>query len=345
MKFNELSSMMQKPEPKPDTYEAGMALNQLLKIGTHAIKIHNMIDNNAEMEAWVAKKIDLASNYVKSVHGYTAGSKAGTYNDGGLTTEGGMPASVIKHKQKLAHMSDEELADRFKDFDEQRLRQMAWRHGYGKMSSHYLDRVRNHMTSKRTGTPTSEDAQSDELKRWYKNYSRYSNLNGDKLPFGLYMQLSQTGVPTDGMAAHEASRAILDAGLDADAEQNALSGGPIDSTDVDFDKADQRITDAMKQELADIMGVDAIGEEEVTKAMKMLGVTTGMEEADGLQSADLKRLGQHEPKVYVHKDGKTIMVPKDQANNYIAKGWKKSALRAETSYESKLADMLNQRLK
>ena len=49
-------------------------------------------------------------------------------------------------------MSDEELADRFKDFDEDKLRRMAWGHGYGKMSSHYLDRVKNHMTSKRTGT-------------------------------------------------------------------------------------------------------------------------------------------------------------------------------------------------
>jgi len=87
MKFNELSHMMQKPEPKPDTYEAGMALNQLLKIGTHAIKIHNMIDDDAEMEAWVAKKIDLASNYVKSVHGYTAGSKAGTYDDDGMSED------------------------------------------------------------------------------------------------------------------------------------------------------------------------------------------------------------------------------------------------------------------
>jgi len=87
MKFNELSDMMQKPEPKPDTYEAGMALNQLLKIGTHAIKIHNMIDDHAEMEAWVAKKIDLASNYVKSVHGYTAGSKAGTYDDDGMSED------------------------------------------------------------------------------------------------------------------------------------------------------------------------------------------------------------------------------------------------------------------
>jgi hypothetical protein len=85
MKFNELSHMMQKPEPKPDTYEAGMALNQLLKIGTHAVKLHNMIDDDSEMEAWVAKKIDLASNYVKSVHGYTAGSKAGTYDDNGMS--------------------------------------------------------------------------------------------------------------------------------------------------------------------------------------------------------------------------------------------------------------------
>ncbi len=85
MRFEELSHMMQKPEPKPDTYEAGMAQNQLLKIGTHAIRLHNMIDDRQEMESWVAKKIDLASNYVKSVHGYTAGSKAGTYDDDGMS--------------------------------------------------------------------------------------------------------------------------------------------------------------------------------------------------------------------------------------------------------------------
>ena len=87
MRFEELSHMMQKPEPKPDTYEAGMAQNQLLKIGSHAIRLHNMIDDSQEMESWVAKKIDLASNYVKSVHGYTAGSKAGTYDDDGMSEE------------------------------------------------------------------------------------------------------------------------------------------------------------------------------------------------------------------------------------------------------------------
>ena len=370
MKFEDIKDLMQKPEPKADTYEAGMAQNQLLKIGTHAIKIHNMIDNDAEMESWVAKKIDLASNYVKSVHGNTAGQKAGTYDDDGMsemkrmpkgtgtmqgvkenesdylylngkeidqgsivydmqdysdgifelqsakyadgteldekeleelestqelidwvmidfvsesavqedageghmsksqlyqtakmaielidmidkgddlegwvqtklnlaadylqavyhyedyqklnpyreeldgalmqkhagviqksldeilareteiadvdtkpgmmrilkkrvnevekdiakenrknTDEGGMPASVIKSKQRYANMSDEELADRFKGADEKTLRQMAWRHGYGNMSSHYLDRVKNVMTGKKTAKKEAE---------------------------------------------------------------------------------------------------------------------------------------------------------------------------------------------
>ena len=117
MKYNEIHHMTQKPEPKPDTYEAGMAQNQLLKIGTHAIKIHNMIDDDAEMEAWVAKKIDLASNYVKSVHGYTAGSKAGTYDDNGMTEdagEGHMSKSQLYQTAKMAI----ELLDMIKKGDD-----------------------------------------------------------------------------------------------------------------------------------------------------------------------------------------------------------------------------------
>jgi hypothetical protein len=83
MKINELHNQ----PVEPDTYEASMALNQLLKIGKHAIKIHNMIDDRAEMESWVAKKIDLAGDYVKKVHGYMQGEKAGLYDDDGLTED------------------------------------------------------------------------------------------------------------------------------------------------------------------------------------------------------------------------------------------------------------------
>ena len=105
MKFEDIHTLMQKPDVKPDTYEAGMALNQLLKIGTHAIKIHNMIDDDAEMEAWVAKKIDLASNYVKSVHGYTAGSKAGTYDDDGMSEDASGWKLVSKAKDIAKKMA------------------------------------------------------------------------------------------------------------------------------------------------------------------------------------------------------------------------------------------------
>ena len=101
MKINELHNQ----PVKPDTYEASMALNQLLKIGKHAIKIHNMIDDRAEMEAWVAKKIDLAGDYVKKVHGYMQGEKAGLYDDGGMTEdagEGHMSKSTLYHTAKYA---------------------------------------------------------------------------------------------------------------------------------------------------------------------------------------------------------------------------------------------------
>ena len=90
---------------QPDTYEASMALNQLMRIGKHAIKLHNMIDDDAEMESWVAKKIDLAGDYVKKVYNYTEGEKAGLYDDGGMTEdagEGHMSKSTLYHTAKYA---------------------------------------------------------------------------------------------------------------------------------------------------------------------------------------------------------------------------------------------------
>ena len=89
---------------KPDTYEASMALNQLMRIGKHAIKLHNMIDDAAEMESWVAKKIDLAGDYVKKVYNYTEGEKAGLYDDGGMTEDAG---------EKIANMAQNMTKDEF----------------------------------------------------------------------------------------------------------------------------------------------------------------------------------------------------------------------------------------
>lgn len=48
-----------------------------------------------------------------------------------------MPASVIKHKQKLANMTPEEKAKKFAGKSEEQLKSMARRHGYGKDSTEY----------------------------------------------------------------------------------------------------------------------------------------------------------------------------------------------------------------
>lgn len=117
-----------------------------------------------------------------------------------------MPATVIQSKQRYAKMTDKELANRFKDSDEHTLRQMAWRHGYGNMSSHYWDRVQK------------------------------------------------------GKAQTE----------------------------------------------------------------------------DGVQPADMKRVGAVGKTVYVHKDGKTIMIPAEREKEFIQKGYKKSALRTEETNESEM---------
>ena len=107
MKINELHNQ----PVQADTYEASMALNQLLKIGKHAIKIHNMIDDSAEMESWVAKKIDLAGDYVKKVHGYMQGEKAGLYDDGGMTEDANNLETAYKQIAMLANNVTKEPTD------------------------------------------------------------------------------------------------------------------------------------------------------------------------------------------------------------------------------------------
>jgi hypothetical protein len=51
--------------------------------------------------------------------------------------EGRMPASVIRHKQKLANMTPEEKAKKFAGKSDEQLKSMARRHGYGKDSNEY----------------------------------------------------------------------------------------------------------------------------------------------------------------------------------------------------------------
>lgn len=62
--------------------------------------------------------------------------------------EAGMPQSVLRNKQKLAGMTDAELADHLKGKSDDELKRLAWRHGYGNMSPHYVNRIKKVTESK-----------------------------------------------------------------------------------------------------------------------------------------------------------------------------------------------------
>jgi len=457
MKFEDIKDLMKKPEPKADTYEAGMAQNQLLKIGTHAIKIHNMIDNDAEMESWVAKKIDLASNYVKSVHGYTAGQKAGTYDDDGMTEdageghmsksqlyatakmaielidmidkgddlegwvqtklnlaadylqavyhyedyqklnpyreeldgalmqkhagviqksldgilareteiadvdtkpgmmrilkkrvnevekdiakenrkntdEGGMPASVIKSKQRYANMSDEELADRFKGADEKTLRQMAWRHGYGNMSSHYLDRVKNVMTGKKTAkkeAEISEDPQAVGRSLAMLNYGKEMATaiinGGDPIDVKSKAQAYMGGVDRaikelDMMYKTHTTESELEEGIKDWAKNLAMAGIIV----------------------AGMAGVNSINNAIDNSVPAIQAMNSALEMAQDQNDDDLAQLIKKDlSDAKLRLDtGKDLSHVKDLQDKY-AKFMKTEGL----AYESKLAVQLKQRLK
>jgi hypothetical protein len=92
MRINELNVPVQ-----PDTYEASMFLKQSIRAGKYAIKIHNLLSNDQEMESWVAKKIDLASGYIASVAHYLEGQ---TYSED--AGEGHMSKSQLYATAKYA---------------------------------------------------------------------------------------------------------------------------------------------------------------------------------------------------------------------------------------------------
>ena len=92
MRINELNVPVQ-----PDTYEASMFIKQAIRAGKYAIKIHNLLSNDQEMESWVAKKIDLASGYIASAAHYLEGQ---TYSED--AGEGHMSKSQLYATAKYA---------------------------------------------------------------------------------------------------------------------------------------------------------------------------------------------------------------------------------------------------
>lgn len=54
----------------PDGYEGRMAKNNLFKMAEYATALHNMIQDNQNLEPWVEEKIAVAASMIDSVKHY-----------------------------------------------------------------------------------------------------------------------------------------------------------------------------------------------------------------------------------------------------------------------------------
>jgi hypothetical protein len=88
--------------------------------------------------------------------------------------EAGMPQSVLRNKQKLAKMTDAELADHLKGKSDDELKRLAWRHGYGNMSSHYVNRI------KKVTEPNKKPVQEGKMKELAMDMRDMDNGNFQK---------------------------------------------------------------------------------------------------------------------------------------------------------------------
>lgn len=158
MKMEDVTDLGQEPD-----HEASMAKGQLYNACKNAIALMRMIEDGDNLEGWVAAKITKAADYLSTVHDYMA------YEE---VSEGRMPPSVIKHKQAISYMTPEQKKKKFAGMSVKKLKQMAWRHGYGPDSNEYAQ-YWDGVTKDEVPTGMSEGKQKGvDGKACWKGYKR-----------------------------------------------------------------------------------------------------------------------------------------------------------------------------
>ena len=167
-------------------HEVQMARKDCYAAADDAIALHKLLRNVSEqqgLEGWVAAKITLASDYLNTVREHLEYQLMSQVQPGAMefpVAEGAMPQSVIKSKQKYADMSDQEFYTAHKDKSEDDLKSMAWRHGYGKGSDHYVNRHKK-------GKPIAEGMEEFDKVRTSPYEAR--QMLGGKYPVGFAIEV------------------------------------------------------------------------------------------------------------------------------------------------------------
>jgi len=165
MKIMEAEKMAKKDHDQDGKIESGKA--EYLGSRIRAAKMAGKLKEEEQLEelskatvkSYVMKKMEKPTTTNKDVKGMTnAYNRLKNYKPTSEEVEhieeGGMPSSVIKHKQSLATKSPEELHAGFKEVAnrigksvEDTARSTAWSHGYGKGegkgSGHYWNKIKH----------------------------------------------------------------------------------------------------------------------------------------------------------------------------------------------------------
>ena len=97
--------------------------------------------------------------------------------------EAGMPASIIKSKQKYSQMSDQAFADMHGQKSPEELKSMAQRHGYGKDSNEYVNKVKRAMkTEAQIKKPTDNER---EIAYTDGSPDRSANMELNRIAYAL----------------------------------------------------------------------------------------------------------------------------------------------------------------
>lgn len=128
----------------------------------------------------------------------------------------------------------------------------------------------------------------EELKAWETKFNRYRNDQGSELAHGYLKAMTDTGIMSDGWEAGEWSKV-----------EQAL-GDESEWSEDDFEKAEAMspITRSMMDDLARVLGVDSVGEDELDAVGRAIGYFEGTEEtcvssiAEGVSRILRRKAGQ-----------------------------------------------------
>ena len=165
---------------------------------------------------------------------------------------------------------------------------------YLKVVKDYLEYEMVQAGFNRNEQDVNEAVDKSALKAWYDKYSKYEGNNGDKLPNGMFLGYTDTGILTDGVEINEFTNLV-----------NKHFGGDRNEAEdkVFSDEIMYKflpITHAMREEFIKIMG--HLDEDTCRKAVQILG-----DDVVGFALEDTRNFGQAFEAKY---KGKTVKLGK-----------------------------------